>query len=250
VAPGAGAQVKVAVGQDTSYLGVNVQEITAERAKALKLREEAGVEITRVESSSPADQAGVKAGDVVTEYNGQRVEGLEQFSRMVRETPAGREARLTLVRAGATQTIAVKVGARRAGGVLGSLQWTPSPVTVWIPDFPRNRMSWTSSVLGIEGEQVDGQLADYFGVRQGVLVRSVTSGSAAERAGIKAGDVITRVAGNDVKTPSDISSRLRSQSSATLVLLRERKEMTVTVMLDAGRSGRGARLQIQDRERF
>src|SRR4051794_740069 len=70
-----------------SFLGVGVAELTPERTKTLNLRDEYGVEITRVEDDSPASKAGLKTGDVVLEYNGQRVEGLEQFMRLVRETP-------------------------------------------------------------------------------------------------------------------------------------------------------------------
>ena len=88
-----------------TYLGVNLAEIDANRAKELKLKEDYGVEITRVEENSPAEKAGVKPGDVVLEYNGQRVEGMEQFGRMVRETPPGREVKLTVSRNGATQTL-------------------------------------------------------------------------------------------------------------------------------------------------
>src|SRR5271155_2683156 len=72
----------------SSFFGVMVQEIDSERAKALKLGEEAGVEITRVEPESPADHAGLKVGDAIVEFNGQKVEGMEQFSRLVHETPA------------------------------------------------------------------------------------------------------------------------------------------------------------------
>ena len=74
-----------------SFLGIGVQEIDTERAKALNLREERGVEVTRVEDDSPAAKGGIKMGDVVLEYNGERVEGVEQFMRMVRETPPGRD---------------------------------------------------------------------------------------------------------------------------------------------------------------
>src|SRR6478736_5204357 len=83
--------VRMAPGSGTSYLGVNLREIDSERAKQLKLREEAGVELTRIEEDSPAARAGLKVGDAVLAYNGQRVEGIEQFSRFVRETPPGRE---------------------------------------------------------------------------------------------------------------------------------------------------------------
>ena len=97
-----------------TYLGVNLAEIDANRAKELKLKEDYGVEITRVEENSPAEKAGVKAGDVVLEYNGQRVEGMEQFGRMVRETPPGREVKLTISRNGATQTLMAALGSRKS----------------------------------------------------------------------------------------------------------------------------------------
>src|SRR5208337_722283 len=97
----------------STYLGVSLAEIDANRAKELKLKEDYGVEITRVEEGSPAEKAGVKPGDVVLEYNGQRVEGMEQFGRMVRETPAGREVKLTISRDGAPQTLSAMLAARK-----------------------------------------------------------------------------------------------------------------------------------------
>src|SRR5512139_2437444 len=72
-------QINITTSSSRSYLGVGVAEINADRAKALKLKEERGVEITRVEDDSPAAKAGLKVGDVVLEYNGQRLEGTEQF---------------------------------------------------------------------------------------------------------------------------------------------------------------------------
>ncbi len=98
---------------------MSLAEIDANRAKELKLKEDYGVEITRVEDGSPAEKAGVKPGDVVLEYNGQRVEGMEQFGRMVRETPPGREVKLTISRDGATQTLTAMLAARKGRAVLG-----------------------------------------------------------------------------------------------------------------------------------
>src|ERR1043166_9317421 len=82
---------KVAAVSTGSYIGVGLQEIDSDRAKALKLREEMGVEITSVAPDSPAEKAGLKAGDVVFQFNGQRVDGMDQFRRMIGETPVGRE---------------------------------------------------------------------------------------------------------------------------------------------------------------
>src|SRR5579862_1408279 len=220
-----------------SFLGVGIQEIGSDRAKALKLPEEAGVEITHVAQDSPAEKAGLKVGDVVLQYNGQRVEGMDQFSRMVRETPAGREVNLGIIRNGAAQTVTAKVGAN-TGPILNGrlmLPLNPQPPNFPIPDLPQSLMSWRSAVLGVDAETLDGQLAEYFGVKDGVLVRSVLKGSAAEKAGIKAGDVILRVGDNKVTSSADIATRLRPfrGRSVGIVLMRDRKEVTVTVTLEA-----------------
>ncbi len=229
-----------------TYLGVGVKEITAERARALKLREEYGVEITTVEPDSPADKAGLKPGDVVLEYNGQRVEGTQQFVRFVRETPAGRTVRLTVFRNGAAQTITATVAERK-----GRSFNLPGPnfgedlriridkeMQSAMRDIPKVTMSWRAGVLGIEGEPLKGsQLGDFFGVKEGVLVRTVMQGSPAERAGLKAGDVIVKVDDRKVEEPRDISAALRavrdaSKKTIPVVVIRERKEMTVQVTLD------------------
>jgi serine protease Do len=236
-----------------SYIGVGIQEIDAERAKALKLREEAGVEITRVETDSPAEKAGLKAGDVVTQYNNQRIEGIEQFSRMVRETPAGRDAKIEIVRNGATQTVTVKIATRRAQNLLSDANPFPNGVfRMPVPDTARSRTSIRSSALGVEAEALDGQLAAYFGVSEGVLVRSVTRDSAAEKAGVKAGDVITKIDGNRVSAPADVSRNLQSAraNSVPMVVMRERKEVTLNVAVDTDRAAPPARDRADRGEKF
>jgi serine protease Do len=221
-----------ALARSGGFIGLGIQEIDSNRAKALKLREEAGVEVTRVDPDSPAEKAGLKVGDVVVQYNGQRLEGLEQFSRMVRETPPGREVKLDIVHNGAPQTVTVMVGQRRVRQVFDG--FPAAPPDIRLPDLPHSFLSWRSAMLGVEGESLGGQLAEYFGVKEGVLVRSVLKGSAAEKAGIKAGDVITRVEGSQVATPADLSSRLRPLrgKSGAIVLMRDHREMTVTVTID------------------
>src|ERR1700744_6462045 len=67
----------------TSYLGIGVAEINAERAKTLKLKDERGLEVAHVEENSPAAKAGIKEGDVVLEYNGTAIQGMEQLTRLV-----------------------------------------------------------------------------------------------------------------------------------------------------------------------
>src|SRR4029079_14218928 len=99
---------------------------------------------------------------------------------------------------------------------------------------PGSVMSWLGAVRGVDAEPLFGQLASYFGVTEGVLVRSVAAGSPAEKAGIKAGDVITHVGKQPVTSPTAITAQLRTQSSPTVKLgvTRERSAITVTVTLE------------------
>ena len=223
-----------------SFIGVGVSEIDAERAKVLKLREEHGVEVTRVEDDGPAAKAGVKVGDVILEYNGQRLEGAEQLLRLVRETPPGREIKFSISRGGSPQTILVRTGARKT--------WAAKPVEVpgmemgefRVPDIPKAFMTWRSATLGIEAESLENQLAEYFGVKQGVLIRSVARGSAADRAGLKAGDVITRADTTEVASPREVTNVLRAfkgRRELPLRVTRERREVTINIPLDEDRGG-------------
>jgi serine protease Do len=228
-----------------SYLGVNVQEIDSARARSLNLKEERGVEITMVADESPAAKGGLRKGDVVLEYNGQRVEGTEQFVRLVRETPAGRQVRIGVWREGALQTIPLAIGTRR-GARMSREDWPAGALVlpeIHIPDLPRPHMSWRSQSLGVEAESLDGQLASFFGVEKGVLVRGVVKGSAAEKAGLKAGDVITKVGDKAVESPSELTRELRprerdedraGERTVTLTVVREKKEMTVKAVLGGG----------------
>lgn len=224
--------------QGGGYLGVSVVEIDSDRAKSLKLREERGVQINNVAEGSAAAKAGLKPDDVVQEYNGQRVEGYQQFLRMVSETPVGRKISLGIIRNGAPLMVTAVVEPRPAheGGVefnLGPIApMPPMPPSVNLPDLPRVNMLWRTSVLGVETESLNTQLAEYFGVKQGVLVRMVSAGSHAERAGIKAGDIIVKADGKTVETTRDISSLLRAGKTISLGVVRNHKDLSIDVLLN------------------
>ncbi len=175
------------------------------------------------------------------EYNGQRVEGMEQFGRLVRETPPGREAKLLISRGGATQTITATIGTSKARVMAGNLFPGVEIPEIHIPDIPQIFTTLRSPMLGVEAESLGSQLASYFGVKEGVLVRSVLKDTPAEKAGIKAGDVITKVDGSGVTTPNELSSAIRSASSKKtfpIDLMRDHKEMSITVTVEDGRSDR------------
>lgn len=242
-----------------SFLGIGVREVDSAVAKERGLAEELGVEVTRVTEDSAASRAGLQKGDVIFEYNGQPVQGLEQFMRLVRETPAGRKVTLKLNRDGKAQTVNATMGTCDKCGSVFS--WAgnkdledlvagvqlPTPPDVWgpqqgwFPDTPHVFTTWRSAKLGIEAESLESQLADFFGVKEGVLVRSVTKGSAAEKAGLRAGDVITKVGDAPVSKPRDITRTIRelNSTSLTMTVIREKREMTVTVTIDPSSSGGG-----------
>jgi serine protease Do len=240
----------------SGYLGIGGLDISPERAKALNLKEERGVEVSSLAEDGPAAKAGIKAGDVVLEFNGQPVQGTAQFQRLVRETPAGRQVKITVWRGGAAQTLTATVGENRQATTIitpGDGGWNFSmPEIPAMPniEIPRFQMSAQNPMLGIVGESLaqEDQLAEFFGVQEGVLVRSVKKGSAAEKAGIKAGDVITKIDDSKVGTSAEITHVLRglkSKKTFGVTVVRNRKEMPLTVTMETtGSSVRAALVEV------
>jgi serine protease Do len=238
-----------------SYLGIGGVDITPDRAHALNLKEERGVEISSVDPDGPAAKAGLKDGDVVLEFNGQPVEGWAQFRRLVQETPAGRQVKISVWRAGAVQTLTATVGERKNQPmVIGPENgWNFNmPVIPSMPEMPNIEIprygTLQNPMIGILGEPLgqEEQLAEFFGVQDGVLVRSVRKGSAADKAGIKAGDVITKVEDTKVTTSAEITRALRSlrsKKTVTMTIVRNKKEMPVTITVDSPSVGSNVRAE-------
>src|SRR6266403_2421101 len=99
-------------GGGSSYLGVDIADVTTERLGALKLKEEHGAEVTMVDPDAPAGKAGLKEHDVILTLNGAGVESAAQLRRMIRETPAGRVVALGISREGQPQTVKVQLASR------------------------------------------------------------------------------------------------------------------------------------------
>jgi serine protease Do len=224
-----------------SWLGVSLADIDSERAKELKLKEEAGAEVKAVMPESPAAEAGLKEEDVILKYQGTRVEGVAQLTRLVRETPAGRTVDVEIVRAGAPRTVRVKVTEREDehGGpgrrfFHRRIEIPPIDIPdIDIPDIPDFESAFSSARLGATVEDLTDQLGDFFGVEdgEGVLVRAVSKGSPGEAAGLRAGDVIVKVGEEKVSDASDLRSALRERRGKEIVLgiVRNRKEETLRV---------------------
>ncbi len=215
-----------------SHLGVGVINIDNDRAEALKLGEARGVEVHTVEEGSPAEDAGIRPGDVLLTYNGEEILSGPQLGRLVNETPPGRKVKIQYWRDGKTK-LALAV---LAPPELKSSDSVP-PLTdlqAWnVPDIPRMLMLWENLLLGVECEPLDDQIAHYFGVPNGVLIRRVEKGLAGDKAGLKAGDVITGIGARSVAGPRDLISFLRTQrqsaKSIAVEIVRDHKPRTVSV---------------------
>jgi serine protease Do len=231
-----------------SYLGVDIANITTDRLGVLKLKEEHGVEVTVVDQDAPAGKAGIKEHDVILAMNGTAIESRTQLQRMIHEMPPGRVITLGLSRDGQPLTIKLQLADRRNEyGLMGPkdkyfkdkdfhVEIPPIPN---LPDFdiPNIGVVYVHSSMrsGVMVENLTPQLGEFFGAKNGsgVLVRSVEKGSRAEKAGLRAGDIITRVGDQPVHDTSDFTHALHSQStgSVTMGVIRDKKEQTITLTL-------------------
>jgi C-terminal processing protease CtpA/Prc len=226
------------------WLGVEIGEVTAEKAKDLKLTAQRGVVVMDVEPDGPAAKAGLKENDVITQYDGQVVEGTVQFRRLVRETPTGRTVGLVISRNGATQNVSVELGERSAffeKRMKGKMRDFDNAFSFSMPsqDFTLAipPVDARMPALGINAEDLSGQLGTYFGAPDGagILIREVRAGTAADKAGLKAGDVIVKVDGKPVRALVDLRAELREKSdqkTVALGIIRKASEMSVTVGIE------------------
>jgi serine protease Do len=225
------------------WLGVSIAEVTSEKVGELRLPAERGVLVTEVHAESPAAKAGLQVNDVITEYNGLRVEGMAQFRRMVQETPAGRSIQLTVWRGGRSQTIAAELGSQREPieGRVRAL--APRMRTFQFPEIPQihiETLAFRTPLLGIQAEDVRGQFGEFLGAPEGegVLVREVREESPAAKAGMRAGDVIVEVAGQRVKSLAELRTALREkreEGAVAVKVYRRGQEVSLNVELEEPR---------------
>ncbi|HEY4840921.1 MAG TPA: PDZ domain-containing protein [Terriglobales bacterium] len=227
-------------GSGSSFLGVDIADVTAERLAELKLKEEHGAEIIMVDQDAPAGKAGLHEHDVIVSLNGTPIDSAAQLRRMIKETPPGRVIALGISRDGQSMTIKVQLADRRK-----SMAWQPKmpdmpkmPEMPTMPDFdfPVSVVVVHSSARsGLMVENITSQLGDFFGVKdgKGVLVRSVEKGSRGEKAGFHAGDVVIKVNDQPVHDTSDFTHALRSTSgnTAAVTVMRDKREQNLTLTL-------------------
>ncbi len=232
--PRAHKQVHVYAAAGGAYLGVDPRDVSSDRAGALKLKESRGVEVMMVDRDSPAGKAGLKEHDVIVGFNGKPVTDSDQLRRMLRETQAGKTVPLAISRAGESMTLNITLTKRPEEMASVQSMFPMPPMPPMDIDIPAFQILQLSKRNGLMVEDLTPQLADFFGVKNGggVLIRSVDRGSAADSAGLKAGDVIVKAGNDSISCSMDWGRIMRGRrGNVPLAVVRDKREQTVTLKL-------------------
>jgi serine protease Do len=219
-----------------AWLGVYTQSVDDEIAEGFKLATNSGAIINQVVEDSPADEAGLRENDIVIAIDGRRVETADDLTDMIRDHEAGDKVSIKVMRDGAEKEFQVTLDDRRE----------ESDPTVWAfkapraPKAPNIQFFGDNSprlYIGVAMTSLSDQLRKYFGVAEdeGILVSSVEEGSPAEKAGIKAGDVIVKADDDNISDASDLRAVVTDKEKGEKVeisLVRDRKPMTLSVEVD------------------
>lgn len=233
------------------YLGVGTRDIDTDRAAQLKLKDSRGAEIVTVDHDAPAAKAGLRMHDVILQMNNQPIEGQAQLGRMLRDTPPGRTVTFLISRDGQPQSVSVTLCDRSTLEADAWSQHIPvepdqdDPISLpnAQPSFGNGLLSalgMNPAYTGLELDMLGPQLADFFGIHdgQGLLVKRVDDNSPGAAAGLRAGDVITKVNGRIMATTSQWMRTMHANRGkpVQLTVIRDRKENVVTMTAGHGKT--------------
>jgi serine protease Do len=192
------------------WLGVGIQSVTPDIAKSFGRTETNGALVSSVSEGSPAEKAGVKAGDIITEYDGRKVERVSDLPRAVAGTPVGRDVRLGVMRDGMPVTLTAKIAALDAKE----------------PREAADRGERAKPTLGLAVQPLTPALAQQLGVKatQGLVVQNVVDGSPAADAGFERGDVIVEVDKKPVKNVADLKESVEKHGKGKPMLFRVHRQ--------------------------
>jgi serine protease Do len=217
-----------------------------EDVKSGRLSSPAGAVVEEISEGSAAATGGLRKGDIIVEFDGERVRSARQFTRLVQETADGRKVPAVVLRD--AQRVTLTLEPRQGGSIFELRDFAdfgrkfsidiPTPAVA-----PLRTMPWpmdglfqgAGGRLGVTVDTLSPQLAEYFGTKDGVLVTSVESGSAASKAGVKAGDVITSLNGSAIDDPADLRRRiqqLKEGEEFSVAVVRDKKALTLKGKLE------------------
>ncbi len=197
------------------WLGVYIQELTPDLVKAQKLPVNRGAIITKVVPNSPAAKAGLKPGDVVVEFNGKKINHVNDLTIAVSTTPPGTKVKMKIVRNGKFKEIKVKLG-----------------------ELKEHAASLKSGILekfGFVLGDIPPSVKERTGVTEGAYVVDVKPGSLAFSAGFRKGDIITSINGIRVRSAQDavdILSRIKKGEYATFLVNRGEGALYITILVN------------------
>jgi serine protease Do len=188
------------------WLGVMIQPLTPELAKGFNVPPGGGALVASVQPDSPAARAGIKAGDVITGFDGHKLPQPGDLSKLVAATAVGREVPLTIVREGKTVTLQTRIA---------RMDEPDQPAVAQRDD--------AKEPLGLTVETLTPDVGRQLGLTDahGVVVRGVRDSSPAEKAGLRPGDVITELDHQPVTSAADMKRLLakHAQGAPVVVLL-------------------------------
>jgi serine protease Do len=236
--------------QGGNFLGILPGDVTRDNMGRYGLREARGVAVTKVIESSPAARAGLKEGDVILRFDNEPVNSVNKLERLINEAAPEQTIRLHISRQGSEQELNATLSKRKDFPTMGALPQGEmlrampqvDALRGLMPALPKGEnfafALGSTRRIGVGTTQLTEQLADYFGVKggRGVLVTSVNENSPAARAGLKAGDVITEVNGQQTGTIGELSRALNRQNDGevTLNIVRDKHQRTIKVTPERG----------------
>jgi serine protease Do len=171
------------------YLGIGLQDLNQDLAKSFSLRDSRGALISDVKESSPAEQAGLKQGDVIVEYQGIPVEDGVALQRLVTRTSVGADVMLKVVRDGRERELTVRIGEQ--------------PDETKVAKVERSERDRALSGLAVEDLDAETAKALGLNLKRGVVVTRVDQDSGAEKLGLLPGDVIREINRQPIKSIKD-----------------------------------------------
>jgi len=202
-----------------SWLGVYIQEVDDQMARALNLEARAGALVNGVVDGSPAAKSDLKEGDVIIRFEGKDVKNPSHLKNLVSSTAPGTKARLRVYREGDLKSITVK---------LEELEQAESPV------FASNS---SQEQLGIDVQELTEEIAYQLDIdpgETGVIISNVQQGSSAYKEGIRVGQLITKVGSVSIDNPNDfhIAVKKLSETKDSIVLLVKSKNISRFIAVD------------------
>jgi serine protease Do len=195
-----------------AWLGIGIQDLTEDLAKALALPVTQGAVVSQVNEGSPASKAGLRVDDVITMVDGQKVGSGGSLTRTVALKPPGSTSTLEVFREGRKQELKVQLGTRPDLEGIGART----------PQGEEDDAQSSQARVGLGLSNVDARIAQQAGLKsaQGALVTEVQPGSPAERADLEAGMVVVEADRKPVRSAEELAKLIRKAPSGSTLLLR------------------------------